>query len=160
MKRLQPNSIDCFACGLANDLGLQIRFYDSGPGEVSAEYEVDEKYQGYPGVVHGGIVAAMLDEVTARTQLGGDVPRFMFTAKLDVRYRKIVPIGVRLQLVGRRGKNRGRTATATGAIYNPEGELLAQAEALLIDVPQEILNSVDLDALGWKVYDEDFEPIG
>lgn len=157
---LQPNSNFCFACGLANEFGLQMKFYNSGPGEVTAQYTVQEQYQGYPGVVHGGIVAAMLDEVAARTHLGGDNPRFMYTAKLNIRYRKNVPIGKPLRIVGKIGKSKKRAATATGEIYGPDEELLAQADALLIEVPDEMLDSVDIESLGWKVYDQNVDIIG
>ena len=155
MSNLQPNSLHCFVCGLENPFGLQLRFYSTAPGEVSVEYTVPDHYQGYPGVVHGGIVAAMLDEATGRVFMGDPAaPRFMYTARLDIRYRKNVPVGKPLKVVGRAGKNKGRTATASGAIYGPEGELLAEAEALLVDVPAGIVDRVNLEAIGWKVYED------
>jgi acyl-coenzyme A thioesterase PaaI-like protein len=151
---LQPNSRNCFVCGLENPFGLHLRFYTTAPGEVSVDYTVPAHYQGYPGVVHGGVVAAMLDEATGRVFMGDpDAPRFMYTARLSIRYRKNVPVETPLKLVGRAGKNKGRTATASGAIYGPDGELLAEAEALLVDVPAGVVDTVDLETLGWKVYD-------
>lgn len=152
MHKLQPNSRHCFVCGMRNPHGLQMRFYESDPGEVIAEFTVPERFQGYPGIVHGGIVAAMLDEVTSRAQMGSEPTRFMYTARLDVRFRKNVPIGVPLRLVGRAVKSKSRTATSKGMIYSPDGEVLAEAEALLVDLPEEVLASADLEALGWKVY--------
>jgi acyl-coenzyme A thioesterase PaaI-like protein len=158
LSSLQPNSKDCFVCGLSNPYGLHLRFYTLAPGEVIAEYTVPEKYQGYPGVVHGGIVAAMLDEVCGRTYLHDvENPRFMFTARLSVRYRHNVPVGQPLRLVGRAGKSKTRTATASGCIYGPGEELLAEAEALLVDVPDSVVDGVDLEALGWRVYEENGE---
>ena len=151
----QPNSLYCFVCGLENTLGLKLAFYHTADGEVSADYTVSESYQGYPGVVHGGVVAAMLDEICGRSHMGVDPPRFMYTARLDIRYRKNVPVGQQLKLVGKAGKSKRRAATAHGAIYNPDGELLAEAEALLVDIPQETYYEVDLQALGWKVYPDD-----
>ncbi len=148
----QPNSRHCFVCGKENPYGLKLEFYESIPGEVVVEYTVPEQFQGYPGVVHGGVVAAMLDEVTGRVHMGGDPPRFMFTARLEVRYHKNVPVGKLLRIVGYAGKSKERTATATGKIFGPEGEVLVEAEALLVNVPDMIANQVDLVALGWKVY--------
>ena len=158
MSSPQPNSLHCFVCGLHNPFGLQLRFYDSAPGEVTAEITVPEQYQGYPGVVHGGIVAAMLDEISGRSHIRGDPPRFMFTARLDIRYRKNVPVGQPLRLVGRVGVSKRRTATAYGAIYGPGGELLAEADSVLVNVPEDVLANADLEALGWKLYPEDYPP--
>jgi len=152
VRSLQPNSKHCFVCGLDNPFGLHLRFYDTGPGEVTAEITIPNSYQGYPGVVHGGIVAAMLDEAAGRAHMGGDPPRFMFTARLEIQYRKNVPIGQPLRLVGLAGKTKGRTAASTSAIYDLDGLLLAEAETLMVNVPDETLKGADLETLGWKVY--------
>jgi acyl-coenzyme A thioesterase PaaI-like protein len=153
-RELQPNSSDCFVCGLANQFGLQLRFYITAPGEVTCTHTVPDRYQGFPGVVHGGIVAAMLDEVCARAHMGIHPPRFMYTARLEVRYRKNVPIGQPLRVVGTAAKSKLRTATSTGVIYGMDGSVLAEADALLVDVPTDFLRGVDLASMGWKVYEE------
>ena len=147
----QPNSKHCFVCGRENPYGLRLNFFETAPGEVEVEFTVPEQYQGYPGVVHGGIVAAMLDEVIGRVHMGGDPPRFMFTARLDVRYRKNVPVGQPLRIIGHAGKSRERSAIASGQIFGPDGDLLAEAEAVLVNVPDEIKDGVNLEELGWKV---------
>ena len=154
---LQPNSRHCFVCGLENQFGLKLRFFETGPGEVSAEYTVPDQFQGYPGLVHGGIVTAMLDEVTGRAHMSDGETRFMYTAKLEIRFRKNVPINTPLRVVGTTEKSKRRMASSTGKIFGPDGELLAEANALLVDLPEEAVNEVDLDALGWKVYDDENE---
>jgi uncharacterized protein (TIGR00369 family) len=150
----QPNSRHCFVCGLENPYGLQLRFEMTAAGEVVAHYTVAERYQGFPGVVHGGITAAMLDEAAGRAPMETDPPRFMFTAHLEVRYRKNVPVGQPLRIVGRVEKSRGRTVTASSTIFDQEGTILAEADVLLVDVPKEVFVGNDLEALGWKVYDD------
>ena len=157
MHELQPNSLHCFVCGLANHNGLQLRFYETGPGEVTADYTVPDHFQGYPGVVHGGIVTAMLDEVTGRAHMHGEQTRFMFTAKLEIRFRKNVPVGEPLRVVGQVEKSKSRMASSTGKIYGPDGDLLAEAKALLINLPEDAIKDVDLEALGWKVYQDGVE---
>ena len=153
MKTPQPNSRHCFVCGVENPRGLHLRFYESGPGEVIAECTVPPEYQGYPGVVHGGIIAAMLDEVAGRVHMGdSQTPRFMFTAKLDIRYRKNVPVGQPLRLVGKAGPTKRRSASASSAIYDQNGTLLAEADALLVNVPEGAYSNIDLGEIGWKVY--------
>ena len=149
----QPSSRHCFVCGVENPFGLKLNFYQNGPDEIIADYTVAEQYQGYPGVVHGGIVAAMLDEVTGRVFMGdGEKPRFMFTAHLEIRYRKNVPVGVPLRLIGKAGKRKNHSAAASGVIIGPNGDVLAEADSILVDVPQGLIDSVNLEQLGWKVY--------
>lgn len=150
----QANSSHCFVCGLSNLYGLQLSFYETAPGEVTSEVTVSERYQGYPGIVHGGIVAAMLDEVCGRAHMGGEQPRFMYTARLEVHYRKNVPVGVPLKVIGRVLNSKSRTAKSSGIIVGLEGEVLAEADALMVEISEEFIDSLDFDKLGWKVYEE------
>ena len=155
MKTRQPNSRMCFICGLENPVGLHLHIYETAPGVVEAAYTAPEHFQGYPGVLHGGIVGAILDELSGRAHMGSDpmAPRFMFTAKLEVKYRKNVPIGKPLKIVGKAGKTRARSAEAWAGIYDAEtDELLAEANSLMINVPSDQFNLSDLDKLGWKIY--------
>jgi acyl-coenzyme A thioesterase PaaI-like protein len=147
----QANSRLCFVCGLENPVGLHLSFYETGPGEVTVDFTPPEHYQGYPGVLHGGIVASILDETAGRAHMGAFPPRFMFTAKLEVKYRRNVPIGQPLKIIGKAGKTRGRLAESWSGIYDQQGDLLAEANVLLVDVPDPP-DPVELEATGWKVY--------
>jgi len=151
----QHSSSQCFVCGVRNDAGLKMRFYESEtePVEVTAEYSVPARYQGYPGVVHGGVIASMLDEVTSRTIFRGDPPRFVVTASLNVRYRKPVPVETPLRLVGRVVKEKGRVITVAGNISGPGDILLAEAEAVLVEVDRSVFGDA-LDEQDWMVYPE------
>jgi acyl-coenzyme A thioesterase PaaI-like protein len=148
----QPNSRHCFVCGVENPVGLHLAFYNTDANQVVAEVTIPDAYQGYPGVVHGGIVASMLDEAAARAAMGEDIWRLMVTARLSIRYRKPVPIGQPLRLVGRLERRRGRLANAHSEIQLPDGTVGAEAEALLADVPTPPGEMPDMDSLGWKVY--------
>ena len=150
----QPNSKMCFICGVENPVGLHLHIYETEPGVVESRYVAPEHFQGYPGVLHGGIVAAILDEISSRSHMGsGENPRFMFTGKLAIRYRKNVPIGKLLKLVGKAGKTNRRLAECWAGIYDAEtGDLLAEADAVHINVPEDQFDMSKLDELGWKVY--------
>lgn len=157
MKTKQPNSKMCFICGLENPVGLHLHIYEVEPGVVQTTYLAPEHFQGYPGVLHGGIVAAMIDEVAGRSHMGSDPnqPRFMFTAKLEVKYRQNVPVGKRLKIVGKAGRSKSRSAEAWAGIYDSESdELLAEGNVLLLNVPEEQFHKSRLNELGWKVYPE------
>lgn len=152
-KLKQPNSRHCFICGLENPVGLKLHIYQIEPGVIETTYTAPEHFQGYPGVLHGGIAASILDEISGRAHMGDpSMPRFMFTGKLEVKYRKNIPIGQPLKIIGKAGKSKGKMAEGWAGIYNQEGDLLAEATSLLIDVPQEMLDSANLEDLGWKVY--------
>lgn len=152
LRTKQPNSLHCFVCGLQNPAGLHMAFYDLPDGTVVSDLTVPEAYQGYPGVVHGGILASMLDEVAGRAAMQGDPNRLMMTARIEIRYRKPVPIGKPLHLVGRLGRRRGRFATVMGEIRLPDGSLAAEAEALLADIPATYAGAAEIDQVGWRVY--------
>jgi acyl-coenzyme A thioesterase PaaI-like protein len=147
----------CFVCGVENPVGLHLHLFETEPGVVESTYTAPEHFQGYPGVLHGGIVAAILDEVSGRVHMGSDPmsPRFMFTGKLEVRYRKNVPVGKPLRILGKAGKDRSKMAESWAGIYDSQsGELLAEASALHIDVPEDQFDLSRLGELGWKVYPE------
>jgi acyl-coenzyme A thioesterase PaaI-like protein len=149
----QPNSRMCFICGLENPIGLHLNIYEISPGVIETTFIAPEHFQGYPGVLHGGIVASILDEISGRAHMGDpSQPRFMFTAKLEVKYRKNVPIGKQLRIVGKAVQTKGRMAEGWSGIYDGTGTLLAEANTLLVDVPQSILENVDPETLGWKIY--------
>ena len=138
-------------------MGLHLHIYETAPGEVQSTYIAPEHFQGYPGVLHGGIVAAIIDEISGRAQMGSDAmdPRFMFTAKLEVKYRKNVPIGKPLKIIGRAARARAKSAEAWAGIYDAEtDELLAEGNTLLIDVPADQFDRSRLNELGWKIYPE------
>lgn len=150
----QASSRNCFVCGLDNPAGLHIQFYESGtdPIQVTAEYQVPEKYQGYPGIVHGGIVATMLDEVTARTVFRGESPRLALTARLSIRYRKPVPVATPIKLIGEIVKDNGKIIDVAGKIYDLEGNLLAEADAVLVEVDPHSLDHFAKGEEDWRVY--------
>lgn len=151
MTQKQPGSKTCFVCGRDNPVGLKIDFYTTAPGETRAEFSIPKHYEGYPGVVHGGIIAAILDETGGRANMD-DPSRFMVTAQLNVKYRKPVPSETPLVILGHADERRGRVSHAKSEIQNKNGEVLAEAELVLVDIPQAKLAEVDPEALGWRVY--------
>ncbi|MGA2820676.1 MAG: PaaI family thioesterase [Anaerolineales bacterium] len=151
----QPNSRMCFVCGVSNPVGLGLAFYEDEPGRVVADWTPPEKYQGYPGLVHGGIVASALDEIAGRTLMGGESPRFMVTVSLSVKYRHPVPVGKPLRLCGQVTRDHGRLARAHAQLMLPSGEVAAEADVHLAQSPQGPIGAENFDRLGWKVYPDE-----
>lgn len=131
-----------------------MHFYTIAPGEVEAHHTISNQYQGYPGVVHGGIIASMMDETMGRVFMEGDPPRFMVTAELKIRYKKPVHVNTPLKLTGHLVKDNGRVGRATGEIVGPNGDVLVTGEIVVVNMPGESMNSSELEKMGWKVYPE------
>jgi uncharacterized protein (TIGR00369 family) len=151
----QPNSRNCFACGLENPFGLGLQFYELGSDRLESHFTVPVHFEGYPGIVHGGIIASMLDEMVSRAAMIGQHNRFMMTAKLEIRYRKPVPTGVPLHLEAHLTRPAGRVATATAQIVLPDGSVGASAEATLAPMPSGPYDEDLLDSLGWRLYPDE-----
>ena len=104
----------CFGCGPAHPTGLHVRWFETAEG-VAAPIVVPRVYEGPPGAVHGGIVAAYLDEV-----LGGAAARAAgkpaVTGELTVRYVKPVPSETPLLGRGRLVANHGRYVDVEGSL--------------------------------------------
>ncbi len=147
----QPNSRHCFVCGIQNPFGLQLKFYDNGIDKVWTEYIIPEYFQGYPGVAHGGVIAAMLDEVCSRTAMISDSNHFMITAKMDIKYRCPVPVDHLLRIVGKLTKSRDRILQAEGYIYLDDETIAAQSSVTLVDIPEATLDESKLQELGWEL---------
>ena len=80
----------CFACGLGED-GLGLTFRRSGDDAVSAEWSCKEKYRSYPGIVHGGIVATILDSAMTNCLLVRGIPAV--TAEMHIEYLRPLRVG-------------------------------------------------------------------
>jgi uncharacterized protein (TIGR00369 family) len=139
----------CFVCGRQNPIGLKAFFYRDEEGRVVAHFTGQEEHQGYPGVMHGGIVAALLDEVIGRVAIAQDL--WAVTAKLEVRFRQPVPLGQPLTLVGELTRLRSRTLEARGEIRLEDGTVAAEAEGVYIRLPQEEIERVEEELDFWKV---------
>ena len=148
----QPNSKNCFACGLGNEHGLGLQFYEINGDELVAEYVAPEHFEGFPGIVHGGIIASMLDEMVSRAAMIGDTNRFRMTAKLEIRYRAPVPTGQLLQLRAVIEKRRGRISFTKAELRLPDGTVVAEAHGMMVDVDDVLIEGANLEELGWKVY--------
>lgn len=148
---IQPNSEMCFGCGRSNPIGLYMKFWDDGVDQVLSEYTVAERYQGYPGLVHGGVLATMLDEAVARVSFIGDPHHFMVSVKLQVSFRHPVPVETPVRVVGRIIKLRGRLGKAVGEIILPDGTVAADAECTLADIPDELLTETNKALLDWRI---------
>ncbi len=129
----QRNSRMCVICGMDNPIGLKAQFYNMEDGSVMTPFQYGENHQGFPGRVHGGMVASMLDELGFRALwTKGSEEIFGVTMTLEVKYRKPVPYNEPLTGRGVVEKETSKFVTVRTEIFDRDGVLLAEAEVKYI----------------------------
>jgi len=113
---------------------------------VWSELMVPSHFNGYPGVVHGGIIAAILDETSGRALLiNGDNDALMLTTHLELKYRRPTPTDQPLIAVGWIEKGGTKHARVAGELRLLDGTVTAQCKATVIKPPAQFL-----DSQGWQ----------
>jgi acyl-coenzyme A thioesterase PaaI-like protein len=126
---------------------------DTPEGRATGRVTVGKPHEGPPGLVHGGVVATLLDHVLARAVRAAG--RGGLTATLTVRYRRPVQLGVPLLLSAEIGESSGRRTTATARLVAEDdpGTVLAEAEGLFVSLRPEraasVFAHVDRPAGAW-----------
>jgi uncharacterized protein (TIGR00369 family) len=123
----------CFGCGPDNPAGLRLTFESSPDGTVRSTCTIPERFQGYQDVVHGGILATLLDEVMAHAVLRATEGNAA-TAQLEIRYRRPARVGETLRLEASVSRASGRRIHAKGRICGEDGAVRAEGEALFLRV--------------------------
>lgn len=141
----QPASRFCFVCGKENTQGLQMDFYNNS-AKVWSVFTPQACHQSWPGIVHGGILSAVLDETMGRVAFLYD--KWVQTGKLELKYRKPAHLGERLWVEAELVKDSGRAMEMKGLIkLESTGEVLAEASGLFIRIP-DAQKQVLIDSLG------------
>ena len=139
----------CFACGHANPLGLKMRFRRDGADGVVCEYTPRAEHQGFPGVMHGGVLVALMDEAMAWAMYAAH-RALGVTAKMETRYRRSTSPDALLTIRARVGRVRGRRIEVESSIEDRDGSVLVESTALFLRVPAEDEAEL-LGALGWDL---------
>ena len=143
----------CFICGVQNPVGLRMSVHNDPDGRcVYSVVTVPDHFQSYPGVVHGGIVATMLDEISGRALLLSSDDNLMVTMKLGVKYRCPTPTHTPLKVVGRVLSMTETHAKVKGEIRLPDGTITAESEGLLARPPESMSARWESERPYWKVY--------
>lgn len=145
----QRNSRRCFVCGMDNPIGLRAQFYNMEDGSVMTPFRYTENCQSFPGRVHGGLIATMLDELGLRAMwTSGSEDSFGVTMTMEVKLRKPVPYNE--DLLGR-----GIIVRETPQFVTIKTELLDWKGILLAEsVVKYIKLDVEKIASGTKPHEE------
>ena len=117
----------CYVCGKKNRAGFKLDFTHTRKGQLTAEVVFKKKHQGYKNIVHGGMIAMLLDEIMVNLAWLDGVPAV--TAEITVRLKKAIPVGQKVILEGLLAKEEGRLLLMKATAKDSKGVLYASAEA-------------------------------
>ena len=121
----------CWICGEKNPSGLQLKFdLDKGAKTIQTSFIPTETYQGYDGIVHGGILSALLDEAMAK--LAFELGYNAVTATLNVRFKNPVKVREKLTIRGHIAQAKRRLVLAKATIHGEDGMLIAEGDSKLV----------------------------
>jgi uncharacterized protein (TIGR00369 family) len=142
-----PHTKSCFVCGEANIHGLRQRF-ETDSRVVRARFTPRAEHAGFQDVVHGGILATLLDEIMVWA-CAVNSQRFGFCAEMTVRYQRPAAPGEELLAKGELVANRrGRVFEAKGELRNAAGEIIASATAKYMPIRDADLAALRRDVVG------------
>ena len=145
----QPNSRMCFVCGMENPIGLKAFFYEDDDGRVIVKFTPREEHQGYPGFTHGGIISALMDEVIGRVVTSLDI--WAVTAKLELKFRKAVPLREELTIIGEMVRLRSRSFEAKGELHLTDGTIAVEGYGVYVRLPDEEIERRRAELDFWEV---------
>jgi len=131
----------CFGCGVANSVGLHLKFAVKPDHTVLADPSISSDYEGPPGCLHGGIIATLLDEAMSKANRARGVTAM--TRHMQVDYLHPVPSGAPIHIEARVSRSEGRKNWTEATIQSPEGKILARASGLFIRVNPHSLTAAD-----------------
>jgi acyl-coenzyme A thioesterase PaaI-like protein len=135
-----PSSRGCFICGQENPIGLRVQFYKTESG-VTTQVRPGLPFQGFDGVLQGGVVAGLMDDAMWYAIFGATQMMTM-TVEMTVRYRAPIPAEALLTINGRLVAQRRSLYTTEATITGPDGAILAQATGKFMPAPPKVVEEL------------------
>lgn len=123
---LAETEFNCFGCAQTNPIGLRLAFTRQGPGLVT-QVKLGREYESFPGRVHGGIVATILDEAMAQAAYVSGIGSVVTTA-LRIRYGQPMRVETEHTVHAEIRITDADLIRASGRIELPDGSLVAAAD--------------------------------
>jgi acyl-coenzyme A thioesterase PaaI-like protein len=136
-ERIGPHYARCFGCGGDHPTGLHLEAVTAEGLTVAARFTVTDVHQGAPGLAHGGVLAAAMDEALGMVVWLLRKP--YVTGRLETDYLRPVPVGATLHIRTRCTGVSGRKAylEAEAHVGAPDGPVAVRGAALFVEVPLE-----------------------
>ncbi len=127
----------CFVCGEKNQIGLKARFIFHN-GEAVTEIIADNRFEGYKGIYHGGIISAILDEAMIKSILAEE--KFAVTAEITVRFHLPINVGDMIKVTGRVKEVKGRMYYTVAKAVRNGNEMVASATGKCVEAKPALLS--------------------
>jgi uncharacterized protein (TIGR00369 family) len=122
----------CFGCGEANLSGLHLKFLLAKDGTAVCLATVANTFEGPPGLLHGGIIATLLDETMSKVVRARGLTAM--TRQMEIEYLRPVPSGASVRIEGRVVRSEGRKHWTEARILDAKGVVLALGKGLFVEV--------------------------
>ena len=116
----------CFGCGQNNPMGLKLHFTREGD-TIRAEFTPDKMHQGWPGLLHGGILGCLLDE--AMSNVAYATGNTCLTASIEIRLRQPVKVEAPLVVTAWITRHRKKLIETVGKVCLKDGTVIAESTA-------------------------------
>ncbi len=134
-EQMLPYYKQCFVCGETRLGRLGVRFKIANR-TVKATFTPTEKHVGFPGIVHGGIITALLDEAMVWA-IYAATGQFALSTEITVRFRKPLPVGQTIEIVGYLVRRKGHSWEVVSEIQDKQAVVYARAWGRFIPAPSE-----------------------
>ena len=155
IKRKQNNSARCIVCGDQNKASLNYPFYELENGETAATFRSEDWHQSYPGRMHGGMAAGVLDELIGRAAANGRDDFWGVTVELRLKYKKTIPTEADLKAVARVTRQNRKLFEGTGEILLEDGTVAVEAWGKYMIMPLDKISDGSFEETEWYRIEED-----
>jgi acyl-coenzyme A thioesterase PaaI-like protein len=128
----------CFVCGPHNPIGLKLDFTFDGK-TMKTQFIPGKEHQGYVNIVHGGIIATLLDEIMVKLAIELGMPAV--TAQMDIRLKKALHVGKEVTVLAEITKDAKKIIEAYAKAVTGDGVIVADAKGKLVKIKTEIEDS-------------------
>lgn len=148
----------CFVCGQENDFGLKAEFFELENQELMAIFHPVDEHQSYPGRLHGGLAATILDETIGRVVMNRGDNIWGVTIDFSVRFRKPIPLNEDIKVIARLTEVGRRTFEGTGEIMTSDGRVAVEGKGKYLKMDIDKIADFDHESDEWKVYPKESDP--
>jgi len=128
----------CFVCGPRNPIGLKLNFTFDGK-IMKTEFIPRKEHQGFMNIVHGGIIATLLDEIMVKLAIDMGMPAV--TAHMDIRLKKAMNVGEKITVEAKITKDTKKTIEAYAKAATDDDVIVADARGKLVKIKTAIQDS-------------------